>query len=98
MAREFYSNEEKAEHIARWKASGMSRKDYAAGNGINKETFYKWLQRKQNYSSENQQKGFVEIKQTRAFRADVIKIRKAGMEMEIPPEFFEKVVKVLAAI
>lgn len=98
MAREFYSNEEKADHIAMWKASGLSRKDYAATNGINKGTFYKWLQRKQNYSSENQQKGFVEIKQTRAFRADVIKIRKAGMEMEIPPEFFEKVVKVLAAI
>ena len=27
-----------------WKESGLNRKEYAANNGINKGTFYKWLE------------------------------------------------------
>ena len=44
MARAFYTNEEKTKHITMWKESGLNRKEYAANNGINEGTFYKWLE------------------------------------------------------
>ena len=46
MARAFYTNEEKTKHITMWKESGLNRKEYAASNGINEGTFYKWLEEK----------------------------------------------------
>ncbi|WP_443736320.1 hypothetical protein [Treponema sp.] len=33
MARKFYTDEEKAKHMALWEASGMTRKKYATSNG-----------------------------------------------------------------
>ena len=38
MAREFYTKEKKQNHIALWETCGMTRKEYAASNGINEET------------------------------------------------------------
>ncbi len=92
MVQEFYTKEEKQNNIELWESSGMTRKGYAASNGINEGTFYKWLERN------HRQEGFVEIKQTRIVFEEKIIIRKCGMEIEVSPSAFEKVVKVLAAI
>lgn len=39
MARRF-TREEKLNHIAIWKASGLNRKDYATSKGIKEDTLY----------------------------------------------------------
>lgn len=97
MARRF-TREEKLNHIAIWKASGLNRKDYAASKGIKEDTFYRWICEMQ--SSSEIGKSFVEIRQTgvQILGEDVIRIRKAGMEIEVPLAAFEEAVRVLVAI
>ena len=98
MARAFYTNEEKTKHMAMWKESGLNRKEYAASNGINEGTFYKWLERKHENPETGTGKNFVEIRQDGVPIEETIKVRMRGIEIEVPPSAFETVIKILVAI
>lgn len=77
MAREFYTKEEKKNHIALCETSGMTRKEYATSNRINEGTFYEWLEKNQQTAGE-MQKGFVESKQSRIDFEEKIKMRNGN--------------------
>lgn len=98
MARKFYTDEEKAKHMALWEASGMTRKRYATSNGINSVTFYKWFKKEHEDSANESSKDFVEIRKLAPFEGEAIKIRKAGIEIEVSFAAFEKVMRVLVSI
>ena len=52
-----YTNEERQEHLAKWKENGVSKYEYAKSAGIIPRTFYTWT-RKSSYHGE---RSFVEI-------------------------------------
>jgi len=54
-----YSKEEREEHIARWKASGLKQTDYCRQNNIPPTTFYTWCRKKNTRSSGS---SFIEVK------------------------------------
>jgi transposase-like protein len=55
-----YSKEERENHIARWKESGLSQADYSRTNNIPPTTFYTW-NRKQNKRVSGSS-SFIEVK------------------------------------
>jgi transposase-like protein len=78
-----YSAEEKAKWVEGWKGSGKSMSAYARANGINPQTFTKWVKKT------NEQPAFIEINEPAAGRGaraprDEILIEKGELRIHLP--------------
>jgi hypothetical protein len=45
------------EHIAAWKSSGLTQREYARNNGVNMNTFAYWLSKERNFRNQK----FIEV-------------------------------------
>ena len=84
---------ERVEHLKNWKKSGLSKREYARENGINRNTFYGWF-RKIEEPKPLVKSDMVEIKlpgTTRNFPGEkargITVTTKNGYILSVPPGF-----------
>jgi hypothetical protein len=82
-----YTNEERKNHAAAWKAGGLSRSAYARGQGISVTSLCKWAQ-----EGEPRNRGFVQLPQTAFGQGNQeIIIDKGDVRIRLPSEMLEAV-------
>jgi len=95
----YYSKEFKISILEEYKATELTIDEFAESKGIKSTTFQKWL-----YSMPKEvNTGFVEVKLPAVIPAErMIRIRKAGLEIQIPSELEEpeltKILRSVAAV
>ena len=89
-----YTDKERQNHVAAWKAGGLSRSAYARGQGIPVTTFCKWA----NEEGPKGQ-GFVELTATAGFpgKQEII-IEKKDVRIRLPAEMLEAVLRIVLGI
>ena len=96
------TKQEKEELLERYERSGKTHAQFAGENGLNAGTFKKWVYERRHQEKTSREVKFVEIKTTAESAAKEIRIRKAGMEVEVPagldPVQMRNILTVLAAI
>jgi len=80
----FYQ-EEKQKYIEDFRRSGQTQAAFARANGINPKTLSRWINQA-NCKSECHEADveFIEVKRAKISSSKSIKIRKSGIEIEIP--------------
>ncbi|MDR1398663.1 MAG: hypothetical protein LBJ41_01895 [Treponema sp.] len=82
-----YTNEERQNHVAVWKTSGLARSAYAKEKGIHPATFCKWAK-----ESEQKGQGFVELSMGASDQGNPeIIIDKGDVRIHLPSEMLERV-------
>jgi hypothetical protein len=89
-----YTNEERQNHVAAWKAGGLSRSAYARGQGIPTATFCTWAK-----EGRPKGRGFVELPRTvfRPGNGEII-IDKGDVRIRLPAEMLEAVFRTVLGI
>jgi transposase-like protein len=89
-----YTNEERRDHVAAWKTSGLVRSAYAKEKGIHPATFCKWAK-----DSEQKGRGFVELSMEASYqgRQEII-IEKGDIHIRLPAEMLERVLGAVLSI
>jgi transposase-like protein len=89
-----YTDEERKNHVAAWKAGGLSRSAYARGQGLPVTTFCKWAN-----EEEAKGQGFVELTTTAGFQEkQEIIIEKKDVRIRLPVEMLERVLGTVLGI
>jgi hypothetical protein len=82
-----YTNEERLNHVAAWKAGGLSRSAYARGQGIPVTSFCTWAQ-----EGGPRGRGFVQLPPTAFGQGNQeIIIDKGDVRIRLPAEMLERV-------
>jgi hypothetical protein len=88
-----YTNEERRNHVAAWKAGGLSRSAYARGQGIPVTSFCKWAQ-----EGGPRGRGFVELPHAVFHQGNQeIIIGKGDVRIRLPVEMLERVLQAVFA-
>ena len=95
-----YTAEEKQKLVEQYRQGNLTLQGFAAENGIKAETFKGWVYaNNQDEKNESPKKNFVEIKTRNASKAEIITVRKSGIEIEIPVMSDKKALKeILSAV
>jgi transposase-like protein len=89
-----YTNEERRNHVAAWKAGGLSRSAYARGHGIPTTSFCKWAN-----EGGPRSRGFVQLPQTSFHQGNQeIIIDKGDVRIRLPGEMLERVLQAVLVI
>lgn len=80
-----YTTEERQNFVLQFKKGNQTATEFAASNGINPVTFKSWLYTKDRKVTDTKTAaGFVEVKAQKNWKPEVIRIRKSGIEIEVP--------------
>jgi hypothetical protein len=89
-----YTNEERQNHVAAWKAGGLSRSAYARGQGIPTTSFCKWAK-----EGGPGGRGFVELPRTAFHQGNrEIIIDKGDVRIRLPAEMLEAVFRAVLGV
>jgi len=84
-----YTNEERENHVAAWKTSGLARSAYAREQGIHPTTFCKWVKERGQ-----KEQGFVELPGAALYQGNgEIIIDKGDARIRLPAEMLGTVLK-----
>ena len=95
-----YTAEEKQKLVEQYRQGNLTLQGFAAENGIKAETFKSWVYaNNKDEKNESPKKNLVEIKTRNASKAEIITVRKSGIEIEIPVMSDKKALKeILSAV